>query len=75
MKFLGIPQADFVTGIQEEDQEEQGNHAQCHWDALAFLASALAMGQYPTQKDVVAIFKVSSVEHTIHSLFTSPHSA
>ena len=65
MKILGIPQADFVTGIQCEDREEQGNHMQCHWDSLQFLASAIIGGQYPTKEDVVAIFKVSFVKQNI----------
>ena len=62
MKILGIPQADFVTGIQEDDQEQQGNVAQCHWDSLAFLSTALALGIYPSQQDVVAIFKVNYIQ-------------
>ena len=62
MKILQIEQADFVTGIQEEDRENQGNVAQCHWDCLSYLGTSLACGVYPTREDVVAIFKVCSVK-------------
>ena len=59
MKITGIPIADVVLGVQNRSDEEQGNVEQCHFQAMEFLRTALKYGQYPTARDVVAIFKVS----------------